>query len=134
MERKSAAAAESSTLPPPCVHLSLYAAVFPFSQPSSSQPCLHCNYLVGHFSVHGRPVVYLSSLYWEALGRAGEWSYLTSRDSPGVCGLFGAGKTRAAASASSIPIAELKNAALFITEIEWLYLLYSSPLAVNQGN
>lgn len=37
-------------------------------------------------------------------------------------------------ASSSVPIAELDNAALFIRETEWLYSLYSSPLAVNQGN
>lgn len=114
------------SLPP---YQSLYTTVFPFSQPSSIQPCLHFNHLAGHFLNlrRGLPVLLIS-------GRAGEWSCLTSWGSPGVRGLFWAGKTRSPASASSIPIAELDNAALFIRETEWLYSLYSSPLAVNQGN
>lgn len=139
VERESARAAESSSLSPhPSIYnpiylyLSLYATVFPFSQPSSSQPCPHCNYLVGHFSVHGRTccMVYLPSLCWEALDRAGGRSYLTRWDSPGVHGLLGEGKT----IASSSPIAEWEDVALLIRETEWLYLLHSSPLAVNQGN
>lgn len=79
-------------------------------------------------------VVYLSSSYWEALDRAGEWCYLTIWDSPGVRGLFGEGKTRLSASVSSIPIAELENRILFIRETEWWCLLYYSSFAVNQGN
>lgn len=43
-----------------------------------------------------------------------------------VC--WGAGKTRTAASASPIPIAELRIAALVIKETEWLYMpLLFSP-------
>lgn len=55
------------------------------------------------------------------------------RLSRGLRSVWGS-KTRSSASASSIPTAELGNVALFMREIEWLHLLYSSPLAVNQGN
>lgn len=134
---------QEQQIAPHCTPSSIYNYIcmllhmaFPLVSLPAAQPCLHFNYLVGHISVHGRTcsIVYLSPCYWEALGRVREWCYLTSWDSPGVRGLFEAGKTGLSALASSIPIAELENVAPLWKEIEWLHLLHSSPLAVNQWN
>lgn len=72
--------------------------------------------------------VYLSSLFWKALCRAGEERLFNELSLSRGLETVWAGKTSTSPSAASIPIAELGNVSFCLRLTERLYWLYFSPM------